>query len=79
MAICTVRNQDYKCLQNTPGQSAVHPENVLHDHELTEPGQWGFCPRSRWLCPRFGICVDKGGPLITASEKSVFDILSRVV
>lgn len=39
MAIRTVGNQDNKCLQDPPGQSAVHPQNVLHDHEPSEPGQ----------------------------------------
>ena len=72
MAIRTVRNQDNKCLQDAPGQSAVHPENVLHDHEPPESGQWGLRPRSRRLCPCFGICVDKGGPLTTINEESLF-------
>lgn len=61
MALGTVRNQDNKCLQDTPGQSAVHPENVLHNHEPLEPGQRGLRPRGRRLCPRAGVCVDQGG------------------
>lgn len=39
MAVRTVRNQDNKRLQDAPGQSAVHPANVLHDHEPPESGQ----------------------------------------
>lgn len=74
LAICTVGNQDNKCLQDPPGQSAVYPANVLHHHEPPESGQRGLRPRSRWLRACFGICVDKGGPLAVINEKSLFGI-----
>lgn len=79
MAICTVRDQDNKCLQDPAGQSPVHTENVLHDHEPPEPGQRGLRPGSRRLRSRSGVCADKGGCLPTMSGEFTLSRWCRVV
>lgn len=79
MAICTVRDQDNTCLQDSVGQSAVHTEDVLQStimnllslaNEDSVPGADDFVPVLVFVLIKVGLLI--------VSDSSC-GLLSRVI